>query len=472
MPAFDSKTDYLRHLLQVLDLVIVACTYIAAMRAYPLLRQGESIDVTLHLGLLPLILILFAISRLVIASDVEIHGHTLREQIACIVKEVLFTLGAIGLIIFLLKLDGISRLVLVGFGAAAILTLIVMRQFIIWFYFRRKAGSTDHFLKVLIIGSGRRARMLADQMQRSSAWGVDIVGFLDPTGESAGRRSTDSILGHINDITQVLRDNIVEDVIVAVPRSMLGDVQSIIDACQEEGVRLRFMADFYDFEAARVHVTEISGIPLLSFEPVARGEGALLAKRIFDLVATLAVMPVFLPLMLIVALAIKFDSRGPVFFMQDRVGLHKRQFKMFKFRSMVADAEARMNEVEHLNEADGPNFKIENDPRITRVGRFIRKTSIDELPQLFNVVLGDMSLVGPRPMSRRDVALFDKGSQRKRFSVRPGITCLWQISGRSDLSFDEWLRLDLQYIDTWTFWLDFKILLQTVPTVLRGRGAV
>jgi len=314
--------------------------------------------------------------------------------------------------------------------------------------------------------------MVADELQKSSDWGVKIVGFLDPVGESAGRRSSDEILGHVEDITSVLCDNVVEDVIVAVPRSMLGNVQAIFDACQEEGVRLRFMADIYDFEAARIRLTQVNNIPLLSFEPVARAEGALLAKRVFDLVVTLASVPLLIPIMVLVGIAIRLDSKGPIFFTQDRIGLHKRVFKMYKFRSMVPDAEERMKEVEHLNEADGPNFKIENDPRVTRLGQFMRKTSIDELPQLFNVLLGDMSLVGPRPMSKRDVKLFDRGVQRKRFSVRPGITCLWQVSGRSDLSFDDWLELDLRYIESWSFWLDIKILLKTIPTVLLGSGAV
>jgi exopolysaccharide biosynthesis polyprenyl glycosylphosphotransferase len=333
------------------------------------------------------------------------------------------------------------------------------------------ARSKENHLKVLIIGSGRRAHLLADSLKSSSEWGVEIVGFLDPMGESAGRRSTDKILGHVDEINTILRDNVIEDVVVAVPRNMLGNVQKIIDACQEEGVRLRFMADIYDFEAARVRLNLVNDIPLLSFEPVAREEGALMAKRAFDLVVTLAAMPFVLPLLALVAIAIKLDSPGPVFFMQERVGLHKRRFRMYKFRSMVQDAEERMREIEHLNEASGPNFKIKDDPRMTRVGKFIRKASLDELPQLLNVVAGDMSLVGPRPMSNRDVALFDKGMQRKRFSVRPGITCIWQISGRSDLDFDDWLKLDLQYIEKWTFWLDIQILLKTIPVVFRGSGA-
>ena len=169
---------------------------------------------------------------------------------------------------------------------------------------------------------------------------------------------------------------------------------------------------------------------------------------------------------------IKLDSEGPVFFVQQRVGLRKRLFPMFKFRSMVVDAEAKLKEIEHLNEADGPIFKIAKDPRVTRIGGFMRKTSLDELPQLINVLMGHMALVGPRPMSVRDVELFERGIQRRRFSVRPGLTCLWQISGRSNLPFEKWLELDLAYIDNWSLGLDFKILFKTIPVILKGDGAV
>jgi lipopolysaccharide/colanic/teichoic acid biosynthesis glycosyltransferase len=182
-------------------------------------------------------------------------------------------------------------------------------------------------------------------------------------------------------------------------------------------------------------------------------------------------MPLMLPLFLVVGIAIKIDSPGPVFFVQQRVGLRKHLFPMYKFRSMHVDAEARLAEIEHLNEAEGPIFKMANDPRVTRVGRFIRKTSIDELPQLFNVLRGEMSLVGPRPMSIRDVDLFDRGIQRRRFSVQPGLTGLWQVSGRSNLPFERWLELDLEYIDNWSFGLDLKILLKTIPVVLKHEGA-
>ena len=182
-------------------------------------------------------------------------------------------------------------------------------------------------------------------------------------------------------------------------------------------------------------------------------------------------LPLVLPVIGLIAMAIKLDSPGPVFFRQERVGHHKRRFTMLKFRTMIAGAERLQRELESLNEAEGPIFKIANDPRITRVGRFLRRSSLDELPQIFHVLTGEMSLVGPRPMSLRDVDLFDQGGQRKRFSVKPGLTCLWQISGRSELPFSKWLELDLHYIERWSLSLDVKILFKTLPAVLSGKGA-
>jgi exopolysaccharide biosynthesis polyprenyl glycosylphosphotransferase len=455
----------------VLEYSAVILVYVFAVKAYPLIRSGEMLDEILHLGLLPIVLAGFAASRSLFARKADIQRQTLLVQFSAIFQELLLTASVIMFAVFLLKLDAVSRAVIIVFFATAFVTLIFVRWMVILRYTTHESDAVDNSLKVLVIGSGRRAHMLADQLQRSSVWGIHIIGFLDPRGESAGRRSTDEILGHVDQISQVLRDNVVEDVVVAVPRSMLSDIQAIIDACGEEGVRLNFMADLYDFHAQRIRLDLVNDIPLLGFEPVAREENLLVAKRIFDILATLIALPVLLPVFLVTAICIKLESPGPVLFIQERIGLHKRRFKMYKFRSMVVDAEARIREIEHLNEADGPNFKIKNDPRMTRIGSFIRKTSIDELPQFFNVLLGDMSLVGPRPMSIRDVALFDRGLQRKRFSVKPGLTCLWQISGRSDLSFDDWLRLDLEYIQTWSFWLDIRILFNTVFVVLSGRGA-
>jgi exopolysaccharide biosynthesis polyprenyl glycosylphosphotransferase len=215
----------------------------------------------------------------------------------------------------------------------------------------------------------------------------------------------------------------------------------------------------------------------VEWEPIATiatasitGPGAV-AKRILDVVLAGVLLVVLAPVLVAVALLVKLTSPGPIFFVQERVGLGKRRFRMLKFRTMVADAERRIHELEHLNEASGPVFKIRNDPRLTPVGALLRKTSLDELPQLLNVVKGDLSLVGPRPLPVRDYEGFDQDRHRRRFSVRPGITCLWQIGGRSDVSFERWMELDMLYIDSWSLWLDLKILCKTIPVVLRGTGA-
>ena len=194
-------------------------------------------------------------------------------------------------------------------------------------------------------------------------------------------------------------------------------------------------------------------------------------KRLIDLVGSFALLVLLAPLFLFISILIKLDSPGSVFFVQERMGYNKRRFRMIKFRTMVSDAEARLKDIEHLNEKSGPIFKIKKDPRITRLGRFLRKSSLDELPQLINVVFGDMSLVGPRPLSIRDALGLEESWQKRRFSVRPGLTCLWQISGRSNLTFEQWMKLDLEYIDHWSLLLDCQILMKTVPAVLTSRGA-
>jgi exopolysaccharide biosynthesis polyprenyl glycosylphosphotransferase len=376
-------------------------------------------------------------------------------------------------ILFFLKVDVVSRSFLLEYVLLIILVMVSVRAGLIWWYFRRSVQKGENYLKVLIIGTGRRAQRLTEMLNRHNEWGIHILGYLDTDAEQVGGAVLDAkVLGTVHEIEQVLTSRVVDEVILAVPRSNLSHMEEIVSACEEQGVRFRFMADVFDLQVARMQMVEMDGIPLLTFDPVAQNEKMLLVKRLMDLTIVLASMPVVLPIMGLIALAIKLDDGGPIFFVQERVGLRKRSFPMLKFRSMVVDAEARMKEIEHLNEAEGPNFKIADDPRITRVGRFIRKTSLDELPQLLNVIRGHMSLVGPRPMSQRDVELFDRGIQRKRFSVKPGLTCIWQISGRSNLSFEKWLELDLKYIDEWDLWMDLKILFKTVPVVLKGSGAV
>ncbi len=469
---FHEKSDYFTRLLFVLDFLISTLSFLIVLELHNSLIPGHDSDHGAHLRCLPLILAIFSVLRLWSNQKPSLNLLSPGQQIWMLLREQTLLLIILMSLIFVLKLTFVSRFVTVGYFLANSAILVSARAFIIWWYFDRRKEKLHNFVRVLVVGSGRRARMMAARLQEELEWGVSIVGFLDPEGRCAGRRKDDRILGDVSEISRVLEQNVVDEVIVAVPRAMVGDVQAIVDACREEGVKLRFMADLYDFDAGRIYYTLVKGIPLLTFEPIARSENAMIAKRIFDILVVLAFVPLMAPLFAAIALAIKLDSPGPVFFTQERVGLQKRRFRMFKFRSMTADAEERMEEVEHLNEVQGPNFKIRNDPRITRIGRFLRRSSLDELPQLINVLCGHMSLVGPRPMSVRDVSRFDRGIQRKRFSVRPGLTCIWQVSGRSNLDFDQWLKLDLDYIDNSSFWLDLKILFWTIPSVLKGSGAV
>jgi exopolysaccharide biosynthesis polyprenyl glycosylphosphotransferase len=388
-------------------------------------------------------------------------------------KGFLISIALLVLILFFLKVDFVNRSFLFEYAVLSTLVMVSVRAGLIWWYFRRSVQKGENYLKVLIIGTGRRAQNLAEMLNRHNEWGIHILGYLDTDpGHVDETVLNGKVLGTVHEIEEMLTSRVVDEVILAVPRNSLSFMEEIVSACEEQGVRFRLMADVFDLQVARMRMVEMDGIPLLTFDPVAQNEEILLVKRLMDLILVLSAMPLLLPVMGLIALAIKLDDGGPIFFIQERVGLRKRIFPMMKFRSMVVDAEAKLKEIEHLNEAEGPNFKITHDPRITRVGRFIRKASLDELPQLLNVIRGHMSLVGPRPMSQRDVELFDSGIQRKRFSVKPGLTCIWQISGRSNLSFEKWLELDLKYIDEWNLWMDLKILFKTIPVVLKGSGAV
>ena len=424
-----------------------------------------------HLALLPIIVPVWAFLLVFFrayrtpgeASALELSLATIRAVGAGLV--VLLAL------VFLLKVNEVSRVIVVSFGVLDCVALIGARM-IRALAFHRALELGEKHRRVLIVGTGNRAERLVGRLLQKSEWGIEIVGYLDSDPTIVGKSIRgSSVLGTLDEISSILRDHVIDEVVLAIPRGMIGVAEKVVRACEEEGVRVRLMADLFEINVARMVLDQFDDMPLLTFEPVAQEEWKLLLKRAMDLGLTLAAMPVLLPILALIAVAIRRDSPGPVFFRQLRVGQNKRRFLLYKFRTMAEGSEQRQSEVEHLNEAQGPIFKITNDPRVTRVGWFLRRTSLDELPQLFNVLRGEMSLVGPRPMSVRDVNLFDRGIQRKRFSVRPGVTCLWQVSGRSDLPFSKWLELDLWYIENWSLLLDLRILLKTIPAVVQGTGA-
>ena len=469
---FDTLTAEVGRTVLLLDVLASVVGFLVAFHVgNSVLPNREPLDFYAHVQLLPILipLLLFFLSYF---GAYKPPRRTWLISLAwSVFRAMALTMGVLLTLLFFLQVDYFSRLVILLFSGLGFSLLFLIRLGAKSYLVHAFAEGARPW-RILIIGAGERAREMARNLQEHADWGVKIACFLDPDPSRVGGEVEGvPILGTVGNVSIFLKNNVVDEVIVAIPRSLLDDVHPIVKACEEEGIRLQFMADLFDIEGARLGLSYVGAIPLLSMEPVAYDASHLFAKRLFDLSLTTLAMPLVLPLMAVTALAIKLDSPGPVFFVQQRVGLRKHLFPMFKFRSMYQDAEERLKEIEHLNEAEGPIFKIKDDPRMTRVGRFLRKTSLDELPQLFNVLRGEMSLVGPRPMSIRDVDLFDRGIQRKRFSVKPGITCLWQVSGRSDLTFEQWLELDLKYIKNWCFLLDVKILIRTVPVVLMGRGA-
>ena len=322
----------------------------------------------------------------------------------------------------------------------------------------------------LVVGTGERAQRLARTLRLRPELGYRLIGCLDDVEPADAALLP--WLGRLDDLPRVLSGSVVDEVFIALPmRSSHDRIQQAVLSCEEQGTLVTMPIDFFSARLARTRLGDVGQLPVLYLSAVPENDWRLAAKRSIDFVGSLAALVLLAPLMLAVAAAVRLNMSGPALFRQTRIGLNKRPFMMYKFRTMILDAEARQASVEALNEVAGPVFKIREDPRVTPLGRFLRRSSLDELPQLFNVLKGDMSLVGPRPLPRRDVDGFCHDWQRRRFSVLPGITCLWQLSGRSDVSFEQWMALDLEYIDRWSLRLDFDILIRTVRVVLMREGA-
>jgi exopolysaccharide biosynthesis polyprenyl glycosylphosphotransferase len=326
--------------------------------------------------------------------------------------------------------------------------------------------------RVIIVGSGSRAVNLARRIwSPSNGTAHELLGFVDSNPVPAHPWVERNKLGRLEDLERILMAEVVDEVLIALPiKSQYSQIQRVIGICEDAGTESKYLADIFDCSVARPRYEIDEGLSVVSLKVTIDGRAARL-KRAIDIVGATVALLLAAPLMLLIALAIKLSSEGPVFFLQERFGQNKRRFRMYKFRTMVAGAETMQASLEPLNESGGPVFKIRNDPRVTPLGRLLRRTSLDELPQLVNVLRGEMSLVGPRPLPTRDVLRFQEARLMRRFSVRPGITGMWQVSGRSEVPFEDWIRMDLRYIDRWSLGLDLEIMARTIPAVLTGRGA-
>ena len=362
--------------------------------------------------------------------------------------------------------------VVVAFWAVCLLTELLGRAGIAAAV--RYAERTARDIRLLVIvGSGSRALALWRAIQASDPREQVVLGFVDTWDMSrVSPEIVPRVLGELRDLEGLLSREPVDQVLIALPvKSCYADIQEAINVCERVGVEVSYSPDVFPVSRARRELDEDGEMPVMRLHHVA-DDHRLLIKRLIDLVGAAAGLIVLSPLLLLCALAVRTTSPGPVVFAQVRYGFNRRKFRMYKFRTMVHDAETLQGSLESSNEAKGPVFKIRADPRITRIGAFMRRTSLDELPQLVNILRGDMSFVGPRPLAVRDVLRFDSAWLLRRFSVKPGLTCLWQVNGRSNTDFERWVRLDLQYIDNWSLSLDMVILIKTVPAVFSGTGAM
>jgi len=371
-------------------------------------------------------------------------------------------LAALGLIA---QWEVVTRGVVLGFCLLAAAMMFVMRivKRAVLRQFRLRGRNLR---RMVIVGTGARARQMAEMIADHPELGYQLIGFIDNVKEP-------DVLGPLDQMAQILSSNVVDEMLIALPiKTFYEEMADIVQVAEDQGVTVRMLSDLFNLRLARAVADQLEDTPIISLYTGPEINWMMTLKRVIDFIGSTLLILILAPVLSVIALLIKLTSPGPVFFIQERVGHNKRRFRMFKFRTMVPDAEQRMAEVEHLNEVSGPVFKIRNDPRVTPIGAFLRKTSLDELPQLFNVVLGHLSLVGPRPMSVRDFERFHEFWFNRRFSVKPGITCIWQVSGRSQTSFDQWIQQDLDYIDNWSLALDLKILCKTIPAVMRGTGAM
>ncbi|MCK5344337.1 MAG: sugar transferase, partial [Candidatus Heimdallarchaeota archaeon] len=403
----------------------------------------------------------------------------INDALLIIFKTTLFGFILFGCYVFILRMQqDISRL-FIGFTFLSASILISLEK-VALAYAYKIIGRMDTsfksalivFRRILIVGTSNRAKTFINLVNNNPDWGIRIFGLIDIDPAKKNEIiEGHKVLGTLDDVSEIIHKNVIDEVVFIVPRSWLNKIEGVMLLCESAGLRVNLAVNLFELKFSKAKQTDLHGFPLLTFESTTEKLGLLFIKRVFDFVAAGICLIGLSPIFLISSVLIKLTSKGPIFFKQWRCSLYGRKFLFYKFRTMVEDAESKLNEIIQYNEMNGPVFKMTNDPRITKIGKLLRKFSLDELPQLCNVIKGDMSLVGPRPPLPEEVEQYDTW-QRRKLSMRPGITCLWQASGRNKITdFKEWMRLDLEYIDNWSLWLDFKILVKTIPVVLFGIGA-
>jgi exopolysaccharide biosynthesis polyprenyl glycosylphosphotransferase len=480
LPVHPLRRKILHKAFKLFDLLIMVCSFVLAAWAvyYQIghISFGQFLSIrvkALNLGLFLGFLLVWHTVFTLFGLYRSRRFSTQRAEIIDVIKATSFGTLAVYMTSILFRIKMVNPTFVAVFWTASSAIAIASR--VMLRYALEQARIRGRNLRnMVIVGTNPRAVQFARKIEKKPELGYRLTGFVDDEWVGIGefRKTGYALVSNFTDFPAFLRDRVIHEVVMALPvNSFYEPVSRIVTICAEQGIIVRVLSCIFNLKLGRLQTEQFEDDSVITVYTGAMQGWQVLVKRILDFTLSLVLLIILSPLFFCTSLLIKVTSRGPAFFIQERIGLSKRRFPLYKFRTMVPDAEQKLSQLENLNEVTGPVFKIKNDPRITPIGKFLRKTSIDELPQLINVLKGDMSLVGPRPLPVRDYHGFDQDWQRRRFSVRPGITCLWQVDGRSTIPFEKWMELDMQYIDQWSLWLDVKILCKTIPAVLRGSGA-
>ena len=470
----DEKSGFLVGIHQLFDLLLMI---LAFKLAFFLRKPAENLEIN-YTFILLLALICCHASLRFYGMYAPLANQSFLRITSKIIKSVLTGTAALIFLIYLLHVTDVSRL-LIGYFVLLLIFFLLAEKGLIYSLLTYNRHREYVVRTVLIIGSRSRSIDLISQIKQNPEAGYRIRGCLETTdqGDRVGLEICNgvTVIDTMENFDKILLQEAIDEIIFALPLKKVDNIRDYIVFAEQMGINVHIMPDFqiqqiqYRPETGKLSLSHFLHLPTLTLSSTPSHDTALFIKAVIDYAACIIGILILSPLLIFIAICIKNTSRGPVFFTQTRCGLNGRQFSMYKFRTMVENAEELKVEIASANEMDGPVFKIKDDPRVTRIGRLLRKTSLDELPQLFNILKGEMSLVGPRPPLPEEVAQYDIW-QRRRLSMKPGLTCIWQVNGRNGVSFEDWMKMDLEYIDNWSLLLDFKLLFLTIKEVLLGGG--
>jgi exopolysaccharide biosynthesis polyprenyl glycosylphosphotransferase len=473
------ENNHLKTLHRVVDIGILTASFISAymIKKYFLPEQFRGISQVPNYYFVLLLVLISCFTMFNLTGFYRSYrGKTIDQIIGNTLKGTFLGFGGVILLLYMIKEADISRLMMFIFIVLGFSSLLI-NKLVIYYSLQIYKSREFNFKNILIIGSRKRAYDLIRRVVKTEDSGIRIVGCLEVDESRVGLDVFDGVrvTGTMQDFNRFLCDNPVDEVVFAMPLKQIPDIKEHIFYAENIGVNIRVLPDWeipsimYKPENASAYFNKFMGVQTIVLSSLPQNSGALFTKSIMDYLIAFVLTVLLIPLFIVIALLIKLTSSGPVLYSQKRSGLGGREFNLLKFRTMVQDAEIMQAQLTSQNEVDGPVFKIKNDPRITWLGKILRKSSLDELPQLVNILRGEMSLVGPRPPIPDEVKKYEVW-QRRRLSMKPGLTCIWQVSGRNNIDFEAWMKMDLKYIDNWSLWLDLKLLFLTMPAVIFSTG--